>query len=126
MSWFAQRIRKDQHKGMVMDLDQTGGVLSSVDTKKERSRQKSPSKAKRGESQVSRRQEPQASRECFHGVSYRDRGLYTHDRESNDLVNHIECVFRYFIVDVVDPGSTPNVAHCGRELGEKFLSHEQG
>ncbi|WZZ59809.1 hypothetical protein YC2023_059916 [Brassica napus] len=44
----------------------------------------------------------------FHGVSWRDRGLYTHDRESNDLVNHIGGVFRYFIVDVVDPGSTPD------------------
>ncbi|WZZ71835.1 hypothetical protein YC2023_083205 [Brassica napus] len=48
------------------------------------------------------------------------------DRESNDLVNHIRGVFRYFIVDVVDPGSTPDVARCGRELGEQFLSHEQG
>ncbi|KAF2600885.1 hypothetical protein F2Q68_00011901 [Brassica cretica] len=38
------------------------------------------------------------------------------DRESNDLVNHIGCVFRYFIADVVDPGYTSNVAHCGREL----------
>ncbi|KAF3489608.1 hypothetical protein F2Q69_00053851 [Brassica cretica] len=47
----------------------------------------------------------------FHGVSWRDR-----DRESNDLVNHIGGVFRYFIVDVVDPGSTPDVARCGREL----------
>ncbi|KAF2615365.1 hypothetical protein F2Q70_00010670 [Brassica cretica] len=28
--------------------------------------------------------------------------------ESNDLVNHIGGVFRYFIVDVVDPGSTPD------------------
>ncbi|WZZ64613.1 hypothetical protein YC2023_075983 [Brassica napus] len=42
-----------------------------------------------------------------------------------DLVNHIGGVFRYFIVDVVDPGSTPDVARCGRKLGEKFLSHEQ-
>ncbi|KAF3598314.1 hypothetical protein F2Q69_00037683 [Brassica cretica] len=33
-----------------------------------------------------------------------------------DLVNHIGGVFRYFIVDVVDPGSTPDVARCGREL----------
>ncbi|KAF3538024.1 hypothetical protein F2Q69_00024680 [Brassica cretica] len=105
-----------QHKRMVMDLDQIGGVLSSVDSKKERSRQRSPSKAKRGESQVSRRQEPQASRECFHGVSYRDR-----DRVSNDLVNHIGCVFRYFIANVVDPGSTPNVAHCGRELEHRLI-----
>ena len=46
------------------------------------------------------------------------------NRESYDLVNHIGGVFRYFIVDVVDPGSTPDVARCGRELGEKFLSHE--
>ncbi|KAF3600952.1 hypothetical protein F2Q69_00037853 [Brassica cretica] len=46
--------------------------------------------------------------------------------ESNDLVNHVGGVFRYFIVDVVDPGSTPDVARCSRELGEKFLSHEQG
>ncbi|KAF2574122.1 hypothetical protein F2Q70_00005638 [Brassica cretica] len=52
-------------------------------------------------------------------------GLYTQDRECNDLVNHIEGVFRYFIVDVVDHGSTPDVARCGRELGEQFLSHEQ-
>ncbi|KAF2548952.1 hypothetical protein F2Q70_00022480 [Brassica cretica] len=36
--------------------------------------------------------------------------------ESNDLVNHIGCVFRYFIVDVVDLGSTPDVARYGREL----------
>uniref|UniRef100_A0A0D3CQR8 Uncharacterized protein n=1 Tax=Brassica oleracea var. oleracea TaxID=109376 RepID=A0A0D3CQR8_BRAOL len=27
-----------------------------------------------------------------------------------DFVNHIGGVFRYFIVDVVDPGSTPDVA----------------
>ncbi|CAG7885848.1 unnamed protein product, partial [Brassica rapa] len=46
-------------------------------------------------SQVSLRHEPQASRECFHG-----------DIESNELVNHIRGVFQYFIVDVVDPGST--------------------
>ncbi|KAF3561546.1 hypothetical protein DY000_02012823 [Brassica cretica] len=77
--------------------------------------------SKRGESQVSGRQKPQASRECFHGISWRDR-----DRESNDLVNHIGGVFRYFIVDVVDHGSTPDVARCGRELSKKFLSHEQG
>lgn len=43
-----------------------------------------------------------------------------------DLVNHIGGVFRYFIVDVVDPGSTPDVVCCGRELGEKLLCHEQG
>ncbi|WZZ79505.1 hypothetical protein YC2023_100077 [Brassica napus] len=55
----------------------------------------------------------------FHGVSWRDR-----DRD-NDLVNHIGGVFRYFIVDVVDPESTPDVARCGRELSEQFLSHEQ-
>ncbi|KAF2590049.1 hypothetical protein F2Q70_00040651 [Brassica cretica] len=30
--------------------------------------------------------------------------------ENNDLVNHIEGVFRYFIVDVVDPGSCQDVA----------------
>ncbi|KAF2543628.1 hypothetical protein F2Q68_00032280 [Brassica cretica] len=36
--------------------------------------------------------------------------------ESNDLVNHVGGVFRYFIVDVVDPGSTPDVARCSREL----------
>ncbi|KAF2547947.1 hypothetical protein F2Q70_00021026 [Brassica cretica] len=30
------------------------------------------------------------------------------------------------IVDVVDPGSTPDVARCGRELGEQFFSHKQG
>ncbi|KAF3596170.1 hypothetical protein DY000_02021076 [Brassica cretica] len=59
----------------------------------------------------------------FHSVFWRDRGLYTHDRESNDLVNHIGGVLRYFIVDVVDPGSTPNVVCCGRELSEKFLKH---
>nr|VDD60570.1 unnamed protein product [Brassica oleracea] len=35
-----------------------------------------------------------------------------------DLVNHIGGVFRYFIVDVVDPGSTPDVARCGRKLGD--------
>uniref|UniRef100_A0A0D3AVZ7 Uncharacterized protein n=1 Tax=Brassica oleracea var. oleracea TaxID=109376 RepID=A0A0D3AVZ7_BRAOL len=55
--------------------------------------------------QVSGKQEPQTSRECFHGVSWRDR-----ERENDDLVNHIGGVFRYFIVDVVDPGSTPDVA----------------
>uniref|UniRef100_A0A0D2ZQC7 Uncharacterized protein n=1 Tax=Brassica oleracea var. oleracea TaxID=109376 RepID=A0A0D2ZQC7_BRAOL len=54
------------------------------------------------------------------------KGLYTQDRESNYLVNHIGGGFRYFIVDVVDHGSTPDVARCGRELGEQFLSHEQG
>ncbi|KAF2598146.1 hypothetical protein F2Q68_00011576 [Brassica cretica] len=32
------------------------------------------------------------------------------ERENDDLVNHIGGVFRYFIVDVVDPGSTPDVA----------------
>ena len=26
----------------------------------------------------------------------------------------------------MDHGSTPDVARCGRELGEKLLSHEQG
>ncbi|WZZ59808.1 hypothetical protein YC2023_059915 [Brassica napus] len=108
-------IKKGRHKGRVMDLDQTGGVLLSADnTKKERLRQGSPSSS-----------EPLGG-ESFHGVSWRDKGLYTHDRESNDLVNHIRGVFRYFIVDVVDPGSTPDVAHCGRELDEQFLSHKQG
>ncbi|KAF3589514.1 hypothetical protein F2Q69_00027925 [Brassica cretica] len=102
-------IKKGRHKGRVMDLDQTGGVLLSADnTKKERSRQGSPSSS-----------EPLGGG-SFHG------GLYTHDRESNDLVNHIKGVFRYFIVDVVDPGSTPDVARCGRELGEQFFSHKQG
>ena len=47
-------------------------------------------------------------------------------RESNDLVNHIWGVFRYFIVDVLDHESTSDVVRCGRELGEQFLSHEQG
>ncbi|KAF2574676.1 hypothetical protein F2Q70_00005672 [Brassica cretica] len=55
----------------------------------------------------------------FHGVSWRDR-----DRESNDLVNHIGGVFRYFIVDVVDPGSTPDVARCGRELEHMLIDSE--
>ncbi|KAF3579746.1 hypothetical protein DY000_02033960 [Brassica cretica] len=91
-------IMRGQHKGRVMDLDQTCGVLSSADTKKERSRLEPPS-------QVFGRRKPQASRECFHGVSWRDI-----DRESDDLVNHIGCVFRYFIVDVVDLVSTPEVA----------------
>ncbi|KAF2576459.1 hypothetical protein F2Q70_00001244 [Brassica cretica] len=39
-----------------------------------------------------------------------ERRLFNRDTESNDIVNHIEGVFRYFIVDVVDPGSTPDVA----------------
>ncbi|KAF3510922.1 hypothetical protein F2Q69_00004783 [Brassica cretica] len=30
-------------------------------------------------------------------------------------------VFRYFIVDVVDPESTPDVARCGRELDERTI-----
>ncbi|KAF2562960.1 hypothetical protein F2Q70_00016521 [Brassica cretica] len=55
-------------------------------------------------SQVSGRQEPQASRKGFHAVSWRDR-----DRESDDLINYVESVFRYFLVDVVDLGSTLNV-----------------
>ncbi|KAF2601687.1 hypothetical protein F2Q70_00027093 [Brassica cretica] len=55
----------------------------------------------------------------FHGVSWRDRGLHTQEQRES-------MIFRYFIVDVVDPGSTPDVARCGRELGEQFLSHEQG
>ncbi|KAF3558887.1 hypothetical protein F2Q69_00011858 [Brassica cretica] len=37
--------------------------------------------------------------------------------QGQDLVNHIGGVFRYFIVDVVDPESTPDVARCGRDLG---------
>ncbi|WZY94394.1 hypothetical protein YC2023_066723 [Brassica napus] len=81
---------------------------SAANTKKERSQKGSLST-----SQVSGRQEPQASIECFHGVSWRDRGY------------HIGGVFRYFIVDVVDHGST-QMSRCGRELGEKFFSHEQG
>ncbi|KAF2599827.1 hypothetical protein F2Q68_00007775 [Brassica cretica] len=52
----------------------------------------------------------------FHGVSWRDR-----DIESNDLVNHIGGVFRYFIVDVVDPESTPDVARCDRELEHRLI-----
>ncbi|KAF3561900.1 hypothetical protein DY000_02013772 [Brassica cretica] len=36
-----------------------------------------------------------------------------YDREINDLVNHIGGAFQYFIVDVVDPGSTPDVADLG-------------
>ncbi|KAF3504142.1 hypothetical protein F2Q69_00040769 [Brassica cretica] len=59
----------------------------------------------------------------FHGVSWRDRVscLYTRDIESNDLVNHIGGVFRYFIVDVMDPGSTPDVTRCGRELEHRLI-----
>ncbi|KAF2580227.1 hypothetical protein F2Q68_00006205 [Brassica cretica] len=41
--------------------------------------------------------------------------------ESNDLVNHIRSVFRYFIVDVVDHGSTPDVTCCGRELEHRLI-----
>ncbi|KAF2618861.1 hypothetical protein F2Q68_00038685 [Brassica cretica] len=104
-------IKRFRHKVRVMDLDQTGGVLSSADTTKERSRQRSLSVAKI---------------KSLGGRSHRYRGLYTQDRESNDLVNHIRGIFQYFIVDVVDPRSTPDVARCGRELGEQFLSHEQG
>ncbi|KAF2563764.1 hypothetical protein F2Q70_00016013 [Brassica cretica] len=59
--------------------------------------------------------------ECFHGISWRDRGLYTHDRESNDLVNHIRGVFRYFIVDIVDLGSTPDLACYGRKLEHMLI-----
>ncbi|KAF3538229.1 hypothetical protein F2Q69_00024775 [Brassica cretica] len=89
-------IKRCRHKVRVMDLDQTGGVLD-----------------------LQTQAEPLGGG-SFHGVSWRDR-----DRESNDIVNHIGGVFRYFIVDVVDPGSTPDAARCGRELGEQFLSHEQ-
>ncbi|KAF3582986.1 hypothetical protein DY000_02033153 [Brassica cretica] len=49
----------------------------------------------------------------------RHKGLHTQEQRES-------MIFRYFIVDVVDPGSTPDVARCGRELGEQFLSHEQG
>ncbi|KAF3560633.1 hypothetical protein DY000_02013231 [Brassica cretica] len=38
------------------------------------------------------------------------------DLDQTGFVNHIGGVFRYFIVDVVNPGSTPDVARCGREL----------
>ncbi|WZZ53054.1 hypothetical protein YC2023_053161 [Brassica napus] len=48
----------------------------------------------------------------------RHKGLHTQEQRES-------MIFRYFIVDVVDPGSTPDVARCGRELGEQFLSHEQ-
>ncbi|WZY77117.1 hypothetical protein YC2023_023501 [Brassica napus] len=57
--------------------------------------------------------------------------LYTQDTESNDLVNHIECVFRYFIVDVMDPGSTTDAADCKMSfpsalcLGESFGEAEK-
>ncbi|KAF3518204.1 hypothetical protein DY000_02063481 [Brassica cretica] len=61
----------------------------------------------------------------FHGVSWRGF-TYPGTERVYDLVNRIEGVFRYFIVDVVDPGSTPDVARYGSELGEQFLSHEQG
>ncbi|KAF3605190.1 hypothetical protein DY000_02046384 [Brassica cretica] len=116
-------IKRCQHNVRVMDLDQTGGPNRWIFV--------SPL----GQVLIQRRRDHnrdlQAQAEplgggSFHGVSCRDRGLYTHDRESNDLVNPIEGVFRYFIVDVVDPGSTPDIARCGRELGEQFLSHEQG
>ncbi|WZY94395.1 hypothetical protein YC2023_066724 [Brassica napus] len=74
--------------------------------KKERPRQRSliPSQVARGEGRSLKH-----PRECFHGVSWRDKGLYTQNIESNDLVNHIGGVFRYFIVEVVDHGSTPDV-----------------
>ncbi|KAG5397811.1 hypothetical protein IGI04_019959, partial [Brassica rapa subsp. trilocularis] len=95
-------IKRCRHKGRVMDLDQTGGVLSNADNaKKERPRQRSliPSQVARGEGRSLKH-----PRECFHGVSWRDKNI-----ESNDLVNHIGGVFRYFIVEVVDHGSTPDV-----------------
>ncbi|KAF2596965.1 hypothetical protein F2Q68_00012224 [Brassica cretica] len=104
-------IKRCQHKVRVMDLDQTGQVLIQ--------------RRRDHDMDLQAQAEPLGGG-SFHGVSWRDRGLYTHDRESNDLVNHIGCVFRYFIVDVVDPGSTSDVARCGSELGEQFLSHEQG
>ncbi|KAF3596168.1 hypothetical protein DY000_02021074 [Brassica cretica] len=92
----------------LLTLKSGNSVRSSADTKKERSRQRSLSVAKA---------------KSLGGRSLNHPGS---DIESNDLVNHIGGVFRYFIVDVVDHGSTPDVARCGRELGEKFLSHEQG
>ncbi|KAF3520792.1 hypothetical protein DY000_02062530 [Brassica cretica] len=101
-------IKRCRHKVRVMDLDQTDGVLLSADnTKKERSRQGSP----------------KAQAEPLGGGRMASLGEI---EESNDLVNHIGGVFRYFILDVVDPGSTPDVARCGHELGVQFLSHEQG
>ncbi|KAF3494315.1 hypothetical protein DY000_02052240 [Brassica cretica] len=66
---------------------------------------------------------------CRHKVRVMDLDqtgfTYSGTERVYDLVNHIGDVFRYFIVDTVDPGSTPDVANCGRELGEKFLSQEQ-
>ncbi|KAF2618859.1 hypothetical protein F2Q68_00038683 [Brassica cretica] len=66
---------------------------------------------------------------CRHKVRVMDLDqtgfTYSGTERVYDLVNHIGDVFRYFIVDTVDPGSTPDVANCGRELGEKFLSQGQ-
>ncbi|KAF3489607.1 hypothetical protein F2Q69_00053850 [Brassica cretica] len=98
--------RTDLHKSRADNLwmQSKKFIRSSADnTKKERSRH-----------------EPQASRECFHGVSLKDS-----DRENNDLVNHIEGVFRYFIVDVVDPGSSQDVAIKGPGIrSERYQSFE--
>ncbi|KAF3537755.1 hypothetical protein F2Q69_00019250 [Brassica cretica] len=104
-------IKRCQHKVRVMDLDQTCGVLLGGILLGQVLIQK----------RIDHDRDLQAQAEplgggSFHGVSWRDRGLYTHDRESNDLVNHIGGIFRYFILDVVDPGSTPDVARCDREL----------
>ncbi|KAF2576453.1 hypothetical protein F2Q70_00001242 [Brassica cretica] len=104
-------IKRCRHKVMVMDLDQTGGVFSLGQVLIQR---------RRDHNRDLQAQAEPLRGGSFHGVSWRDR-----DRESNDLVNHIVGVFRYFIVDVVDPGFTPDVARCGRELVEQFLSHEQ-
>ncbi|KAF3487494.1 hypothetical protein F2Q69_00053846 [Brassica cretica] len=91
-------------KRMVMDLDQTAWL--KVELREVR-------RDKRRQGDAEDEQTCSSIKRCRHK-----------DRESNDLVNHIRGVFRYFIVDVVDPGS--DVARCGRELGKQFLSHEQG
>ncbi|KAF2563767.1 hypothetical protein F2Q70_00016010 [Brassica cretica] len=109
------RIRRCRHKGRIMDLDQTGQVLIQRRRYHDRDLQaQSVAKAK-----------SLGGRILKHPCSASMASLGEIE-ESNDLVNHIGDVFRYFIVDVMDLGSTPDVARCGREFGENFLSHEQG
>ncbi|KAF3503768.1 hypothetical protein F2Q69_00044299 [Brassica cretica] len=100
--------RSAQSKGYGLGPNRWSFVRSSVDTKKERLRQRSLSVAKA---------KSLGGRGLKHPGSASMASLGEIE-ESNDFVNHIGGVFRYFIVDVVDHGSTPDVARCGRELGE--------
>ncbi|KAF3488139.1 hypothetical protein F2Q69_00053124 [Brassica cretica] len=105
-----------QRKGYGLGPNRWSFVRLNADTKKERSRQRSLSEVKA---------KSLGGRSLKHLGSASMASLREIE-ESNDLVNHIGGVFRYFILDVVDHGSTPDVTRCGRELGEKFLSREQG